>query len=312
MAEDEGANGDRWTEEACCLFTKAGWQKIADSNIDIEDTEGRDNGIDALFHYEDGFYPKMSQGVFIEAKRYKTTSFKKSLLNTWVLNLYAKITRLRNASKFHQTYPIANELNWVTGVIAIWFHDLENYQKIKETFEKALVEIKLPIGRKEKNLNFKIFVLDNEKIQRLASLLELVEKINKDGSQNDLKFYYPSSAGFGNSAQELPVINLEYIFSQFVFAKKREENSGNVTDIVFYFGELDMNSFERLKDAMLTYNMIHKQNDLVIYKYKREDATFRKIKPDVVRLFEETKVKGVKIEDITRIDGLPSWMKVDK
>ena len=70
MPEDQGWNGDRWTEEASALLKRLGWEKIADSNIDIEGTDGLWHGIDALFRYEDGF-SSYKQGVFLEAKRYQ-------------------------------------------------------------------------------------------------------------------------------------------------------------------------------------------------------------------------------------------------
>lgn len=311
MAEDQGVNGDIWTDEACRLFKKAGWQKFADSNIDIEGVDGASHGIDALFQYEDGFNPRMNQGVFLEAKRYATTSFKKDHLNQWVNKLAYKIGNIKNSSKFLTTYPTASNLKMDNGVIAIWFHDVDNYKTFKEAFAEYLKEVKLPEGRVKRSSHTRIFVLDNERILRLASLLSEIENLNR--KYDSVKFYYHSSSFLGNPVQQITTINLEYIFSDFVLAKARKNlgETFEVIDIVFYFGELQENSFNRLSDALLTYGMISNQNELIIYKYKRDDE-FRKIEPDVIDLFKSKSPKNIKIQDMDNSNNLPSWILNDE
>lgn len=311
MAEDQGVNGDRWTDEASRLFKKAGWRKIADSNIDIPGSDGLNHGIDALFAYEDGFSPYMQQGVFLEAKRYAISSFAKSKLSDWVQKLDDKIRKLRGSQEFLQKYPNLSDLKLINGVLIIWFHDLENYKNFKETFVKYLAEVNTPKGRGSKMINLRLFVMDNSKILRLASLLNTVEQWDKEYGKHSLKFYYPSSARFGSPVQEINVINLEYIFSQFVLAKAKIANGNNdfeIVDIVFYFGLLDFDSFIRLREALLAFDMINIQNNLIVYKYLREQDDFRKIEPDVIKLFEEKLPKTIKIKDMEVYSDLPTWM----
>jgi hypothetical protein len=311
MPEDQGVNGDRWTDQASRLFKKAGWDKIADSNIDVPGVDGLQHGIDALFCYEDGFSPKMKQGVFLEAKRYAVGSFQKQKLSDWVVKLDEKIRKLRTSQEFLQTYPYIGDAKLVNGVLAIWFHDLNNHPEFREKFVQYLAEVDVPRGRGSKMINLRLFILDNDKILRLASLLHTVEQWNKDNCENSLKFYYPSSARFGNSVQEMSTLNLEYIFSQFILAKAKITKGNNhfeVVDVVFYFGRLDINSFFRLREALLAYDMINQQNSLVIYKYLRESDNFRKIHPDVMKLFQEKYPKEVSIKDMETFNDLPTWM----
>jgi len=311
MPEDQGVNGGRWTDEASRLFKKAGWEKIADSNIDVPGVDGHQHGIDALFCYEDGFNPKMKQGVFLEAKRYSVNSFQKKKLNDWVHKLDEKIRKLRASQEFLETYPHITDVKLVNGVLAIWFHDLNLHPEFKDKFIQYLIDVDTPKGRGSKFINLRLFVIDNEKILRLASLLHTVEQWNKDKGENSLKFYYPSSARFGSPVQETSTLNLEYIFSQFVLAKAKTSKGNNefeVTDVVFYFGRLDVNSFVRLREALLAYDMINQQNSLIIYKYIRQADEFRKIQPDVIKLFEDKYPKNVAIKDMETFNDLPTWM----
>lgn len=311
MPEDQGVNGDRWTDEASRLFKRAGWQKVADSNIDVPGTDGTQHGIDSLFTYEDGFKPQMQQGVFLEAKRYAVSSFNRKKIDDWVASLDHKIRSLRQSQEFLQTYPLFSESNMTNGIFAIWFHDIDKHPDFKEKFTQWLSEINVPKGRGSKFVNIRLFVLENDKILRLASLLDTVNKWNIDNGPNSLKFYYPSSARFGSPVQEFAIVNLEYIFSQFVLAKaKVSKDNGDVevTDIVFYFGRLDFNSFVRLREALLAYDMINRQNRLVIYKYLRQQDEFRKIQPDVIKLFNDKLPKEVTIKDMEWFSDLPTWM----
>lgn len=311
MPEDQGVNGDRWTDEASRLFKKAGWQKVADSNIDVPGTDGLQHGIDALFVYEDGFNPKIKQGVFLEAKRYAVGSFSKKKINDWVHKLDEKIRKLRGSQEFLQTYPHIEETKLVNGILAIWFHDLDAHPDFKDEFIQYLAEVNIPKGRGSRLINLRLFVLDNDKILRLASLLDTVDKWNRENGENSIKFYYPSSARFGSPVQETLTINLEYIFSQFVLAKAKiakGDNDFEVVDTVFYFGMLDINSFVRLREALLAYDMINQQNRLIIYKYLRQQDEFRKIQPEVIKLFQDKFPKEVLLKDMEKFNDLPTWM----
>lgn len=96
------------------------------------------------------------------------------------------------------------------------------------------------------------------------------------------------------------------------FAKSRiitGDRTLEMADIVFYFGEIDMDSFFRLREALLTFEMITENNQLYLYLYERNDE-FRKIKPDVERLFNFQGPKLFTIRSMERFGDIPSWMKI--
>lgn len=226
MPEDQSVNGDIWNEEAGYLFQKLGWQKIADSNIDIPGADGMMHGIDSIYSYKDGFNPIKSQAVFIEAKRYATTSFSPTKLSDWIGRMDAKIRELKFGTELYDRYPLIQELKIGSSVLAIWFHDYENYPSIRSKFQDALKAVKTPRTRGPNTVN-RLFVIENDNILRLASLVDAVEKWNNEFKLSEspaLEFYYPSSTLSGYAGQANQVVNLEYIFSRFVFCKIEDYN----------------------------------------------------------------------------------------
>lgn len=308
MAEDQDFNGNLWTAQASILLQKLGWLKVADSNIDIPGSNGFVHGIDALFRYEDGFNHPV-QGVFLEAKRYATSSFREAKLQDWVNVLHKKIVELRSSAPFNTTYPMMSETDPRNGLLVLWFHDLNNYRAFKPTLTSALAAVQTPRGR---GVTSRLFVLSNDDILRLASLVRTIEIWNSattDVAGSNLQFYYPSSLGYGSSTRQTPILNLEYMFSRFIVARgtEYEGRTENKAYIVFYFGNLDMASFSNLRSALLTHNMLaDEKSSLHLYHYQRNDE-FRKIQSDVERMFQSD-TKTVIIRSMEIFYDLPSWM----
>lgn len=313
MAEDQGVNGDIWNDEASALFQALGWSKIADSNIDIPGVGDIKHGIDSIFAYKDGFNPVKDQGVFIEAKRYATGSFSPKKLDDWISKMDMKLRELKFGNELYDRYPIVDSLNISNSVLAIWFHDLENYISYKEKLREALLAVKTPRTRGPSTIN-RLFVLENDHILRLASLVDSVQKWNSAlelGPNTFLQYYYPASSLSGFAGRAEPVLNLEYMYSSFIFAKSQmldEERNLASADVVFYFGKLDMNNLLRLREAMLTFEMITKNNHLYLYLYQRSDE-FRKIRPDVEDVFNREGPVHFEIRMMERFGDLPTWMK---
>jgi len=107
-------------------------------------------------------------------------------------------------------------------------------------------------------------------------------------------------------------LNLEYMYSKFILAKAIEvvDLKAVIADIVFYFGTLDIHSFRRLHQALLSFDMLSSKNSLVIFTYQRDDSEFRKIQPDVKRVFH-TKEGPFRVDFKTMniLGDLPSWIK---
>lgn len=314
MPEDQGINGDRWTEEASRLLRRLGWEKIADSNIDIEGSDGYMHGIDALFKYVDGFQENVTQGVFLEAKRYSTSSFNGAKLRDWVKHFDEKIQELRMSEPFHRKYPAIQETKPNNGLLVLWFHDLANFGSFIPRFKEALLSVQVPVKRGGSRLGNRLFVLENRGILRLASLIEAVERWNRDARQAEgvdtgLKFFYPSSFAQSSPTQEIAVVGLEFAYSKFILARAQQFDGTSIRTvaIVFNFGSLDIDSFKRLKQALLLSNMLHGANDLYIYNYQRDDE-FRKIEPDVRNLIK-VGTANLYIKPMEIFADLPSWIK---
>jgi hypothetical protein len=314
MPEDEGKNGDRWTEEAARLLRQLGWAKVADSNIDIPGSDGYMHGIDALFKYEDGYKFQQVQGVFLEAKRYQTSSFRGAKLRDWVERLDEKILQLRMSEEFYTRYPVMEETTPKNGLLVLWFHDLDNYSSFRSTFRQTLLSVNTPRRRQGPKAINRLFILENDGILRLCSLIAAIKDWDSkqrtvDGLDTTLKYFYPSSLDLGNPVQEIPVLNLEFMFSGFILARARTfEETVRTADVVFYFGQLDMQSFNRLRHALLSFNMLSSSNRLYVYLYQRDDD-FRKIEPDVNQLFSEGGRLQVTLKTMEKFGDLPSWLK---
>lgn len=306
MPEDQGVNGDRWTNELAKLLIEFGWNKVADSNIDIIGIDKISHGIDSLYWYVDGLDLKRPKGVFLEAKRYATTSFQGKKIEDWVKVLNNKIRELIISRDLFESYPEIEKAIKFNGVLAIWFHDLDNYSAYQEKFIQILEKMHVPRIRAKTEIELNFFILENTKILQMATLMSEVKNLRN--LVNDFTFYYPS---IGNHASNnLNVLNLEYIFSKFVLAKGVSLNSERIEnfDYVFYFGETSLEHFQILISALTKFNFINSNNKLFLYIYKRDLDTFRKIKPDVEKIFLETGLKKIEMKQLNNLSDLPDWM----
>ncbi len=304
MAEDQGVNGDRWTEQASALLKKLGWQKVADSNIDIPGADGLLHGIDAMFRYDDDV-SKATQGIFVEGKRYSTSTFRPGKIQSWIDALNKKIIELRRSSDFNKTHDTMSETDPRNGLLVLWFHDIANYNNFKPTLTKALADVKTPRGSGQIN---RLFVISNNDILKLCSLHSAIESWNKrytNEPSGELQFYYPSP-NYSSVSRRNSVLNLEYMFSKLIFAVGNEKDNRNAY-VVFYFGRMDIHSLRNLRDALRLYNIpADNKCSLYLYYYQR-DTEFRKIEPDVQILFSESVVK-FEITSMDVLQDLPAWM----
>lgn len=304
MPEDEGVNGDLWNDEAAVLLSKLNWKQIGDANVDVVNEDGKRQGIDRLFQFDDVRRTSSLQGVFVEAKRYATTSLAKDDLELWIKILDKKLNKTRNSEQFHETYPTFGSATLRTGLIVIWFHDLDAYPAFRAKFNNMLAGIKIS-GHTRNDGSNKIFVLNNDDILRIASVIQSCdnfEPINK----HRIKFYYPSSDRFNNPADRSDVLSLDYIYSKFILGESLT-TEGIEHKIVFYFGSLNVNAFRRLKNALQSFGYIDKQKPLTIYTYQR-DQDFRKVKSIVTQEFEGIVFNMVQMDIF---QDLPGFLKLD-
>lgn len=297
MAEDQGVNGDAWNDQATALLTQFNWNKLGDSNIDLPNEEKGKSGVDGLFTYVDSLKANIEEGVIVEAKRYKTDSFSVSSLQTWITVLDKKLNNLKNSEDLQEKFPILADIPLRTGVIVIWFHNFNDYHTFKSTFQTYLTNVKL--SRKNQASN-KIFVFENDAILRLASLNLSIKELNTE-INNRFQYYYPSVDL--QPAKRSKTLNINYMISKFILGDFTD-NAGIENKVVFYFGGLSIESFQRLKHALISYSYWEDDKPLIIFTYYRDDE-FRKVKPEVIKLFKD----HVELRDMEILGDLPKFMR---
>ncbi len=304
MAEDQGINGAIWNNEAAILLKRLGWEQVGDSEIDIPTDEDKYRGIDRIFKYQDARrYGSRESTVFLEAKRYNTTSFNSvKLLEEWLKTLNTKLTSTRNSLGLRELYPSLADTVISSGLIVLWFADTALYPTFQVKFRGIIEKAKLP-NISHKDSPNRIYVIDNYDILRLASMVLAIEEYN---SKNDLtlEFYYPQSDYFKKPASRNNVLTLDYMFSKAVLAEAIKDNKTH--RVVFYFGSLNLKSFDRLRALLNHLQFIDKDKPLTIYRYK-SDIDFRKIESQVVGLFSGIEIN---IESMELFSDLPKFMRL--
>lgn len=298
MAEDQGVNGDIWNDQATALLTQFNWEKLGDSNIDLPNEEKGKSGVDGLFTYVDSLKANLTEGVIVEAKRYNTDSFSSSSLQTWITVLDKKLTNLKNSEELRGKFPILGDIPLRMGIIMIWFHNVNEYHNFKSTFLNYQTNVKL--GRKNQPSN-KIYVLENDAILRLASLHLSIKELNSK-IEDRFQFYYPSVDLY--PAKRSKTLNINYMISKFILGDFTD-NEGVENKVVFYFGALSMESFQRLKHALISYSYIDNDKPLIIFTYHRDDEEFRKIKPEVLKHFNN----HLDLREMEILGNLPTFMR---
>ncbi len=301
--EDSNYKGEVWNDRAIKLLNLFGWNQIGDSGIDLADSEEAKYGIDTLYSFKTPL-KDIPESLILEAKAYNTKSFSKSKLQEWVDRLNLKIVKLRNSEDLINRFPIFNEISKLNiGLICIWFDNIEEYKAFRPEFQKALRDIKVSSKQVKSGVYNKIYVIDNDLILRLCSLHDTIANSLK----GQFKFYYPQTFINIRAIQRSPTLILEYFFSKFILGKLKENTQSSETNIVFYWGELNFNSFLLLKEALMAFSFIDQECKLIIYKYKRGDEDFRKIQPDVVDLFKKSNI-DCEIRDMQSYQDLPTFI----
>ncbi|WP_319268727.1 hypothetical protein [uncultured Draconibacterium sp.] len=303
MAEDQGVNGDIWNNEATILLRKLGWELVADKNIDIPDIENKERGVDALFQYENpttnGF-----QGILLEAKHYKLSSYSRSKLEKWICDLYDKIVNLRNSDELYELFPKMENTILRNGLIVIWFSDYETDPTITEKLKKDLTSIDFQKNGRGVTIPNRIFIMSNEDILRLTSVVDKIHSFRLKDPTCIFEFHYPFlGKGAANSTK---ILSLESMFSKFIYAEIRDKNRVLNKQVVFYFGNTDFKSMQLLKNALLQH-IAQTGNKLAIYNYHRNIQEFRKIKDSIINEFKNDRI-DVEFLSMSLNKGLPDWI----
>lgn len=301
--EDQHYNGDVWNQEIFRLFQLLGWKHIGDYDMDVTGEDGKKMGIDTVAFFETPLKAK-PQLAILEAKRYQTTSFNKNLLQDWVTRLDTKLLKLRNSDKFYDTFPITSDCTIADiGIIAIWFSDTDNYKDFRPKFQECLSQISISTRTRKAGVN-KIYVMDNTRFMRLFALQTEINTIKNKG---DLKFTYSPRFNNEEPLWKSSTLTVEYMFSDVIFAEQqvKEDEKETTLSYIFYFGDLNYNSFEMLKAAYAKTTGWDRSKEILLYVYNPDDE-FRKIENDIKeRIFGTFKIS---IKRMSSNNNIPSFI----
>lgn len=276
--EDQPYNGDVWNHEIVRLFEKFGWSRIGDYDMDVVGSDDKKMGIDTIVSFDTSLKSK-PQLAILEAKRYKTASFSKFLLQDWLSRLDNKLLKLRNSDKFYDTFPVAGNCTIPdTGIIAIWFSDVENYAQFHSKFQECLCQVSISNRMRKAGMN-KIYILDNYRFMRLFALQTAINSIDNN---KDLQFAYSPCYNDNEPFDKRKCLTIECMFSDVIFAEMQIMKNGiqKALSYIFYFGDLNYNSFKVLRSAFSRTAGWDKEKDIVLYVYDADDE-FRKIENDI-------------------------------
>ena len=292
--EDQHYNGDEWNKQIVTLLKLFGWVHIGDYDMDVKGSEGERMGIDGIMQFDTPLKNR-PQIVVVESKRYATTSFNKTLLQDWIIRLDKKLLSLRNSSPFFDTFPVAQECTITdTGIIAIWFHDTDKYKKFIPEFKDILSQISIPTRTRKAGFN-KIWVLDNMRLMKLFALQTAIRELSH---RDSFRFVYSPRFCEDKPTERQKVLTIEYLFSDVVFAEQEIKGEGTRKELsyIFYFGDLNYNSFRMVKAAYSKTVNWDKSKEIILYVYNT-DEEFRKIEPDIKEnIFSEFKITIKKMQ----------------
>lgn len=300
MAEDQSVNGDRWNDQFSKLLQSLNWNSLGDSNMDLRNERDKKHGVDRLCIFQESLRGTRQEASLVEAKNYKTTSYTSGLIGDWIITLDNKLVNLKTSNDLLEKFEVLSEMPLRTGIIAIWFSDFTDYQKFKPKFIESLKKVKL--NRKQVNPN-KIYVLENDAILKLASLSLAIQGINSSkDNKTEFKFFYPTIETL--PATRSNVLNPNYFTAKFILGDYKD-SKGVENKVVFYFGKLNLPSFQRLQQALAHFAYLDDEKPLTLFIYQRDQEEFRKIKPEVENLFS---TQPIKLKSMENMSDLPTFM----
>lgn len=282
MAEDQGYNGDKWNDYVVYLLSQFGWEKIGDTNMDLEGEDENIGGVDALMAYDQPGYA-MRRTVVVESKRYKQSSLSKSVIDGWLSVLSKKLDFFRNSEKLIEQFPLLQDCeNLKHGLILNWITDAD--KEFLANYAAYLLDYSNQTTASLKGWK-RVAIANNERINMLRSILNVMKS-------RSCNFFYPSQLTGTNSGVYKKVLTIEYMFSNIILA----EDANSHEKIIFYFGQMNYESLEALGQCLNLYQYSIEGSNMSIYHYEDNDDV-RKILPTVKgKLFANINVNFTALE----------------
>ena len=137
---------------------------------------------------------------------------------------------------------------------------------------------------------------------KLCSLYNAINSYQAE-TQHEIGFYYPSILIEDAPIVRQDTLTIEYIFSKVILAEAKKGDTKE--NLVFYFGDLKTTAFKLLRSLLARCSFLEQEKPLTLFVYG-EDDEFRKIEPDIKRVFEDIKFK---IQSMDNLYDLPASIK---
>ncbi|MBP1986765.1 hypothetical protein [Halolamina salifodinae] len=270
MAEEQGRAGDEGEERIIALLEGLGWTKRGDIGIDVEydykyhPDRGNTYGVDGYMTYN-GPYRDKERGLIIESKNVKWESSSPKKFRGWADDTLEKVEAVPESDDFEEYLNFGESRIVNAGILSVWTRDEENYND--ETFQGYFDEINLHPKKRRK---YQILALGNRELNRLASLHAQFQSLQEKDEVTSIDFFYPPRPD--SHSARMPLVSLEYLLSDFVFARAEIEQSvSNVTvtrdvGIVFHFDDTDLESLNFMYQAVIEHGM-EDVDELRVYIY---------------------------------------------
>lgn len=282
MAENQGVLGDMWNDCAVSLIKQLHWNHIGDKNFDMKGTDEKPHGIDAIACYKSPSIHTL-QSCLIESKRYSVSSINTLTIKKWIDTLRKKIELVYYANDLETEFPILQECSNINlGIIMCWIHDAPNDEYFVEKFNKLVENVIINTPPKADSTK-RIIVLANPQILRLCSLLDSSQKYS------EFKFIYPSQLIKNKPLVKTDVLSIEYMISNIIVAEGINKDSKKEL-IVYYFGNMSVDSFRIIYEALTLYNLVENGMLVSLYHYENNDKV-REILPELNKIFKEVDIK---------------------
>ena len=122
-------------------------------------------------------------------------------------------------------------------------------------------------------------MLDNMRLMKLFALQTTIRELSH---RDSFRFVYSPRFCEDKPTERQKVLTIEYLFSDVVFAEQEIKGEGTRKELsyIFYFGDLNYNSFRMVKAAYSKTVNWDKSKEIILYVYNT-DEEFRKIEPDI-------------------------------
>lgn len=254
MPEDQPRAGDIGERRLVNLLKRLGWSLLGDTNIDIKSGIPGDSstyGVDGYMTYFDP-YRGRHRGILLESKNYSWENYASQKMNKFFTDTLSKVEGVPESDEFNEKLNFGQADLCNAGLLGIWTKDQENYDHDK--FKEYISDISVPRKRRKA---YQLLVLGHENLKRLADLQKTYQGIIERNQEAEFDFYYPSLSD--SDSARLPHLTMEYLFSDYVFAKLEgvdEVQGDQGVSIVFTFEEMNIENLRFMYQALRRYQMV--------------------------------------------------------